>query len=912
MTTPAEEMRRYCVAWALGQCGGASAIALLEPICSGDPARAKNAEKVRRIAVEGLRRLYRNHDNSAYKNFIDAQIDRLPDPLRELARTGPSTAYTEALQTLLRDGGKSAAPALLTSYLIDSEHVRPALLDSVTRLSLTGPYFRSIRQIFKAAEFRRDGQVFGLIGHRFEKTPGYRRSSYYAQRNKTRPYRENTRNYMRRRVWRTLRRLGRDGSQDFVKMAVGVLLPFIDDDAQSERTRRYYRWRAPDVTLTWDRFASYWAFNHILYGQSARYHPDLNGRAFRCRDGYKPGDPTPTAQEESFPALWKDRPQGLLHLLDESGCQPVHEFAAKALLACTDFVQELDASVAAMLLARPYDVTAQAGYEIARRLYDGARGPDGDQERMELIAAVAECRLPDARRQARNWFDSLRVRLGPSTQVLAILATSSYQDNREYARMIMRTSLYSDADARVLIGRLVAAIKGMDADEDARIDDIGQTLLECFGSHLADVGIEVIRDFMAHPAASAQVFAAGLLRNHSELARKVPDDILYALLGSGHEPVRRIGAELFGRLTDQAIIERKELILLLSTHEHPDLRESIRPVIQRLAGLAGRGADELARYLVIELTEQLMRKHERGVHTHLLAVLSSDLRAHLRALPKERVWQLLHHRHPHAQELGGILLSDNIGADELSVAEIVKLASHEILSVREGAWAMSQRAILRLRRAMPSAIRLLDAKWADSRQWAMGFFRDNFTRAELTPDILVAICDSVRPDVQKFGRELITRNFEDSDGHTYLEQLSEHPATSLQLFASSYLERYAAGDPERIAELESFFISILSRVNQGRIAKKRAIAFLHQQALGDRAAAEVAARVFARQSATIAVGEREAMIKAMVDIARAHPEVEMPIVIKAIPVRPNRHVAANASVAAEASAEASEGAGHGI
>lgn len=885
-TTHIEAMRRYGLVWALGRCGSSAALSHLESV-QKDPREAK---MVRRMAVESLRRLYRHHDNSAYKKFVDDHMGQLPAQLAALARSGPADAYTEALWTHVQHPGEQAQRALYLSYLIDNEHVRPGLLSALARLPLKKPHFQRVRHIFKAAEFRRDGQVFGLLGHRFETSRGRRRSWYYQRGTDTEAFYDPTRNYLRRRVWRTLRRLGRDRSPDFVKMAVGVLLPFSDDDARATRERRYYRWRAPDVTLSWDRFAGYWAFNHLLYGRSDRYYPDSSGRAFRCRDGYRPGAPAPdpTRREESFPDLWEEKPQGLLHLLDESQCEQVHIFAARALLACTDFVANLDASVAAMLLSRPYDVTAQAGYELAKRLYSAAIGPDADSERIALVAAVAECRLPDARRQARAWFDSLRVRLGQTTQLTAALATSAYPDNREYARLFMRTTLYSDADARALIGRLVAAIKNMDADENERIGDIGKTLLECFGSHLSGVGIDVIRDFMAHPAAAAHEFAAGLLRNHGELANQVPDDILVALLDSPHESVRRLGAQLFSQLTDRAIIERGELLLLLSLHEHADLRESVRPIIARLARLPTQAGTDFARNLVVSLADELTRKHERGVHSHLLRVLAEDLRDHLVSLPKERVWQLLHHKHPHAQELGGILLAQNVAADALSVAEIVKLASHEILAVREGAWAMSEKNIDRLRRAMQTAIRLLDAKWADSRQWAMDFFRQNFTHAELTPDILVAICDSVRPDVQQFGRELITRNFEDSDGHTYLRQLSEHPASTLQLFASTYLERYASGDPERIAELEAFFVGILSRVNQGRIAKQRAIAFLHQQALADRASAEVAARVFARQSATIAVGEREAMIKAMVDIARAHPDIDLPIVIKPVPVRPDR------------------------
>jgi len=71
-----------------------------------------------------------------------------------------------------------------------------------------------------------------------------------------------------------------------------------------------------------------------------------------------------------------------------------------------------------------------------------------------------------------------------------------------------------------------------------------------------------------------------------------------------------------------------------------------------------------------------------------------------------------------------------------------------------------------------------------------------FGEHEFSPDVLVAVCDSVRPDVKAFGREMVTRFFQESHGHEYLLRLSEHPSANLQLFSINYLERFAAGSLE--------------------------------------------------------------------------------------------------------------------
>ena len=722
-------VRRYSIAWALGRCAArlsSSAIEVLEAIADDH----NEAESTRRIAVEGLRRLY---DDERRAGLIEDHIGRLPGSLAELAETGPAELFAAELAAML-DGEqdesvrKAAQRALETCYLIDNQHVRPGLLAVLRDRPVGANYFVRMRHIFKAAEFRRDGEVFGLLAYRFEKTPA-NRIDWYSRRDRSEPFRQPTRMYLRRRVWRTLRRLGRDGSRDFVTMAVGVLLPVVDGDAGQPKTRTYYRWRAPNIVITWDRFAGYWAFNHLLYGHSPRYYPDANSKTRRCRASYKPGDPPPRAREESFPHLWDGNPAGLLHLLDESECGPVHEFAAKALRANTAFLARIDSSAAIMLLARPYDVTLELGFELAERLYDPGQ-PD-----IELLTAVTDCRLARARERARSWIDHRREELCRNTQFMAGLAASAYRDNREYARNALRLAVLSDPTARALIGRLIALIGDMGRDEDERIGDIGSTLLACFGSRLASVGIEIIRDLIEHPAAAAQQFAGELLLNHTELARRTPDDLLLRLLDSPHQPVRATGASLLGQLPDSVLSEHSELLLLLSIHELADLRSASRAIISRLAGASWSLATDRSpgANFVLACTRELMHKQAKGVHSHLLALLRDELGEYLEHIDKATIWQLLHHKHPHAQELGGVLLASRMGPDDLSVAEIVKLSSHEILAVRRGAWAMCERAIDRLKRAMPTAIRLLDASWRDSREFAFGFFRDRMTDPSSLP-----------------------------------------------------------------------------------------------------------------------------------------------------------------------------------
>jgi len=232
-----------------------------------------------------------------------------------------------------------------------------------------------------------------------------------------------------------------------------------------------------------------------------------------------------------------------------------------------------------------------------------------------------------------------------------------------------------------------------------------------------------------------------------------------------------------------------------------------------------------------------------------------------------------------------LLLGTNVRPDDLSIREIIRLAGHEILSVREASWKMCRESVPRLRAEMEQAVRLLDVRWEDSRAFARELLRESFGPEDWTPQRLVGVCDSVRSDVQRFGRELITRFFREEDGQEYLLRLSEHPSESLQLFVTNYLERYAADNVERLAGLEPYFLSVLSRVNKARIAKLRVLQFLEREALKSEPAARVVAEILARQSATCVKRDRAACLQAMVRIRGAFPAIPLPIRERPVEVR---------------------------
>ena len=183
------------------------------------------------------------------------------------------------------------------------------------------------------------------------------------------------------------------------------------------------------------------------------------------------------------------------------------------------------------------------------------------------------------------------------------------------------------------------------------------------------------------------------------------------------------------------------------------------------------------------------------------------------------------------------------------------------------------------------AVTLLDGAWDDSRERAFAFFRDRVPEEAWDPDSLVAICDSVRSEVQDFGREMITRRFREEDGPHYLARLSQHPSTELQVFASNLLLRFAGGQPERVTFLEPYFRTVLSRIGAGRTAKQRVFALLEQEALADEAIAQLVTTLLSRISATIAVGDKARCISILRAIHQRWPELASPLTFNQPPLR---------------------------
>ena len=139
--------------------------------------------------------------------------------------------------------------------------------------------------------------------------------------------------------------------------------------------------------------------------------------------------------------------------------------------------------------------------------------------------------------------------------------------------------------------------------------------------------------------------------------------------------------------------------------------------------------------------------------------------------------------------------------------------------------------------------------------------------------MLVSLCDHPEPAAQRFGRAMITKHFDVADVTDTMAKLSQHPSANMQLFVSNWLESASAGDINKLQRLEPYFLSVLSQVNRGRVAKDRVQAFLREQAAQSEEIAAFVARLFARQVVTVAIADKAQYIEGLRMIQQRYPNL---------------------------------------
>ncbi|WP_205512969.1 hypothetical protein [Longitalea arenae] len=938
-------VHQYCCTWALARCGNGSAASALQQIFleHTSPVIRKVAgagllQVLNGTAKEDHLGIFLKSLPETIKAAVDAnKADALePIVMERIKQQEPQYNWLEALYLIGTE--KRWMRPVLKNLLLEVplkagffKHIRAIfkqaeLLDDFEFSGMLALRFEREREQFVHHFTNTNLQAENY----FVQVNGYVNPNVELRKKNSRlAYSQRTRRYLRHRVNRRLQMYGQVNSLDYVKLATGILLSYKNTDIKEAYSTSDYKWNGRNYVRTELRFpqnAHAFFLHKILSGD----HPELvllrndiwriktehellaarakNNAAAGKKDssgllkkitglfGKKkeaaqaPADKTADAASSAvnengtpFLHLWNKLPQSYVQLLMEAQLEEIHEFAQGGLTSHPQWPairEKLDKHACKKLLLSPFTIPAAFGFRITTEKFSGT------QVDADLLSALLNSRHADARQKGKEWTTQYLQHYLQQSDFVKDLIFAADADIFSWALDLIAKNKPGNEIKKVVVGKSIAALmsfREMTSEHEEIINRVSHALKEHFNEELNEVPLTIISDLLQHDVPPVLLFGLQLLkaRQPSLNLQHLNSSLLFGLLQHSYAPVREAGLTLLYDLPEEILFKYADEIILSCTSPFQQVRRGIAPVVYRLAQKDRTFGEKAADLLMPFL---LRKESSEGLHDDVSRLLCNELSNYLQNANKETALNLLYGNYTAAQQVGIIILEKYTDPSQLTIPQVIALGGHENLNVRNWCWKFYKEQVARIKYEKDAAVKLLDSKWGDSRQFAMQYFREQFNADDWSPEALIALADSVKPDVEAYGRELITKFFTSENGLTYLLKLSQHPSENMQLFATNYLERFAADDVERIQSLEFYFRSVLTRVNKSRIAKNRLYQFLLTEGRKSEAAAKVISALLSDISAIAAIGDKAKCIEVLLQLKSLY-EVESPLLVKEIETR---------------------------
>lgn len=862
-------LETYARLWGLGRTGSGGNLAGVKPCLYS------SQDSVRDLAHEVWLQLA---DDGELDGWRRANLAALPASLVSALADNDDALLGSLLAQEFARAQSDRNVLLRHLYLaaLDSACLQRCLLRQLEKLPLEPGVFKGVRYLFKMAEFRLDDEMFALLSYRFETTAAFFRADYdwhyfpktggvKVSEELKRPdsrlaYSQKTRDYLRRRSWRALKRLGLRGDERYVTLAMRLLQRFSDRDCREERRiersvwdpeRRRYRTHS----YHYDGYAGYLAFNAILRTADPQYQRNLRGTGW-----LKTERETFAGRGEAFASLWDRQPERLLELLITTRASVVGEFSVRALQDNPGFCASINEADILQLLASPLTVANEFTLQLL------ATRPLSTS----LLIALLGCANDKALSFALRHLQQMPTPFGDDELVVALLCI----DNgllRQWIQEQVARSPFNRAQ-RLSLCRLLPA----------RLLMPGSSLSEVQAGWLADLLSQALKDEMrslpfvtlvellAQPDPGVRLLAARLLVVNQVALRDIPETALKRIHQSDSAAVRACGIALLSKLSVRELLyQLSSLVDLVYQGEELERTASFE-LLQKLSVSYSR--EVFGQLLPLVFKEQ----QQPGQQQALLAFIDRFLSRERDALDKDSVWRLIQARSVAAQQLGAQALRAQRPLS-FSVRQWVAFADNPNREVRLYAHRAWSSHLSTIKGSSREALKLLESRWPDSQQFGFDFFRQSYHAGDWSPELIVSLCDSNLPKVQAYGRELLHGFFQQEQGEEYLLKLSQHPSATVQAFVTGLLDDYASGKPQVILALQHYFVTVLSQVNRGRVAKDRVLAFLLVEAQREAAVREAVAALFTRLSLTLVHKDKAQLIKAMALLKRQYPDLQLPI-----------------------------------
>ena len=803
-----------CILDALGRCGDARAV----------PAVAEQAARKllsrRRSAVEALIHL---GDPAALDAARLRVIDELPDNLVAAADAGNPAAALAALEP--KRQGQAA------DYLYEYAGVgaKPAAAEAAVRWveslpTLGEPFeWRYVKSLFKRAELRRDPAAFGRLARLLDLAKARPRtvtlkSGLTGQPQQTTVFRGATRDYLRRRAWRHLRRLAEHEPERYAPHAAALLAAYKPADAAAlARKADQYHWSGSYGIGPWGR--SY-LIGHAFHGGDPTVQwkgMKWSTATHRAKQGAKRAGGGSASSTRVLPAsaepgqspfaIW----QRLRGWLTGGATPPAAGSGTAAPTANNE--------------PPPAPGFRPEGFaEAYPRLWD--RAPNsyltllafGRVEafvRFALDAVTA--RHPDLAAEASS--DQL---LGMLDSLLPAVV--------ELSAVELRRRLAADEPPWELVRRLAD-----DARQEAR-----------------EVAYEVLRRRPAAWAVNPDRAAAILLSTQPATADAAAA-VMIDFLPSTDPAVRRaMAARLLAILRDPPPPPPTEVSVEVPVEESAPVvaEESAEEADAVLGGAEDSRLDAIAR-----------------VVAESLAAEADEL-----AGPTAALMDLFDGPTSAARVAAAVLARRSDAADSLGLDNLLQLAEHDLAAVRAAASRVLADAP-RLWESDPMPLlNVAEGRWPDARAALLDMLLNRVMLDRLGPDNLLALLDSTLPDVRRAAVAAVDKGPSTLDRAGLAARLAEHPARGMRLYALDLAADALPAGAGALEKLRPLLSASLLDATPSRPLKRRVFAALIDCGTADDAAARLAAEVLRPITRSAVAHDAESAVVALARIRLARPE----------------------------------------
>lgn len=581
-----------------------------------------------------------------------------------------------------------------------------------------------------------------------------------------------------------------------------------------------------------------------------------------------------------YPEFWEAMPQAYIQLLMQAQMNLIHQFAYDNLKKRNDLQQlisRLDADAIIQLLTSEFVLPAQFGYDA---LLQKENEFISDSTRVVKV-------LDSNNNNAREWAKK-QILQNTNTYFYDLDFTVALIQNSNGSIRIWIDDLLKQASLRedrvqAIVGKLVIDIiqwENTEANNHAS-QIIANRIMIIAQNYLQNISWDIIEQLVLSPLDANILLASHITarKANSQTILSIPFSLIQLYLQSNIEKVRLNGANLLD-LYPISYFETNipMLFSIISDNPYRDIVEKTITIVSQVIDKKPTTGNEA----IQRVAYALVRKEKfEGAHALIISFVTDKLKPFWNnGLTPKNLTKLLFSQYRDCQLLGYEILRNYTETAQFSTSQIVALASHDLLVVRQWIWNYYKENVARMKYEKNKSLGILDSKWDDTREFAFHYFNTQFEGQDWDPETLISITDSIRTDVENFGRELITKYFNEENGLEYLTKLSQHPSMNIQSLVTNYLTKYAGNKPEVLVGLEHYFRSVLTRVNKGRVAKERIFRFLEKEALNSEKAASFILPILDDISAQSTVQDKSTCIHILARIKKAYPHLDMHLSIK--------------------------------